>query len=132
MYVAITRAQDRLYMTLAQQRMLHGQTRYGIRSRFLDELPEASLKWLTPRASAYAAWDNTAAEVTTPSFGSYKKAENNTMGFRVGQSVHHAKFGDGVVVKLEGSGEDTRAYVNFGGSYGIKCLALNVAKLEVK
>lgn len=132
MYVAITRAQDRLYLTLAQQRMLHGQTRYGIKSRFLEELPESALKWLTPRASAYAAWDNTASEVATPSFGSYKKAENNTMGFRVGQAVHHAKFGDGVVVKLEGSGEDTRAYVNFGGSWGIKCLALNVAKLDAK
>ena len=132
MYVAITRAQDRLYMTLAQQRMLHGQTRYGIKSRFLDELPEGALKWLTPRASQYAAWDNTSSEVATPSFGSYKKPESNTLGFRAGQSVHHAKFGDGVIVKLEGSGEDTRAYVNFGGSFGIKCLALNVAKLEVK
>jgi DNA helicase-2/ATP-dependent DNA helicase PcrA len=54
------------------------------------------------------------------------------MGFRSGQSVYHAKFGDGVIVKLEGSGEDTRAYVNFGGAVGIKCLALNVAKLEVR
>ena len=132
MYVAITRAQDRLYMTLAQQRMLHGQTRYGIKSRFLDELPEGALKWLTPRASQYAAWDNTSSEVAAPSFGSYKKPESNTLGFRAGQSVHHAKFGDGVIVKLEGSGEDTRAYVNFGGSFGIKCLALNVAKLEVR
>ena len=128
MYVAITRAQTRLYMTLAQQRMLHGQTRYGVRSRFLDELPEASLKWLTPRASQYSAWDNTAES----SFGSFKKPENTTLGFRSGQSVHHAKFGDGVIVKLEGSGEDTRAYVNFGGQFGIKCLALNIAKLEVK
>lgn len=128
MYVAITRAQTRLYMTLAQQRMLHGQTRYGVRSRFLDELPEASLKWLTPRASQYSAWDDTAES----SFGSFKKPENTTLGFRSGQSVHHAKFGDGVIVKLEGSGEDTRAYVNFGGQFGIKCLALNIAKLEVK
>lgn len=131
MYVAITRAQNRLYMTLAQQRMLHGQTRYGVRSRFLDELPEAALKWLTPRVSAYSAWDNTSSE-TTPSFGSYKKPEANTLGFRSGQSVSHAKFGDGVIVKLEGSGEETRAYVNFGGSFGIKCLALNVAKLDVR
>ncbi|MGL4767606.1 MAG: UvrD-helicase domain-containing protein [Formosimonas sp.] len=128
MYVAITRAQNRLYLTLAQQRMLHGQTRYGVKSRFLDELPDAALKWLTPRASAYSAWDNTAQ----PSFGSFKKTENTTLGFRSGQSVHHAKFGDGVIVKLEGSGEDTRAYVNFGGQVGIKCLALNVAKLAVK
>ena len=46
MYVAITRARDRLYLSLAQTRMLHGQTRYNLRSRFLEELPERALKWL--------------------------------------------------------------------------------------
>jgi len=49
MYVAITRARRRLYLSVAQSRMLHGQTRYGIRSRFIGELPEGCLKWLTPR-----------------------------------------------------------------------------------
>src|SRR3546814_17385538 len=49
MYVAITRARERLYLTLAQSRMLHGQTRYAMRSRFLDEIPDEHLKWLTPR-----------------------------------------------------------------------------------
>jgi len=46
MYVAITRAKERLYLSLAQSRMLHGQTRYNVRSRFFDELPQATLKWL--------------------------------------------------------------------------------------
>ncbi|HRK39970.1 MAG TPA: 3'-5' exonuclease [Burkholderiaceae bacterium] len=50
MYVAITRARKRLYITHSQTRMLHGQTRYNLRSRFLDELPETCLRWLTPRA----------------------------------------------------------------------------------
>ena len=50
MYVAITRARKRLYITHSQTRMLHGQTRYNLRSRFLDELPDACLRWLTPRA----------------------------------------------------------------------------------
>ena len=50
MYVAITRARQRLYITLAQSRMLHGQTRYAMRSRFLEEIPEKHLKWLTPKA----------------------------------------------------------------------------------
>ena len=49
MYVAITRARKRLYLSHAQTRMLHGQTRYNIPSRFLDEIPEALMKWLTPR-----------------------------------------------------------------------------------
>ena len=145
MYVAITRARNKLYMTLARSRMLHGQTRYGVRSRFLDELPEEHLKWLTPRLSnynggsngasydgGYTAWEQTAMarEQSAPSFGSYKAKENTTLGYRMGQSVSHAKFGTGVIVKLEGSGEDTRAYINFGTKVGIKCLALNIAKLE--
>jgi DNA helicase-2/ATP-dependent DNA helicase PcrA len=56
MYVAITRAKERLYLSLAQSRMLHGQTRYNVRSRFFDELPQAALKWLTPKAEAGARW----------------------------------------------------------------------------
>ncbi|MBU4423184.1 MAG: UvrD-helicase domain-containing protein, partial [Gammaproteobacteria bacterium] len=46
MYVAITRARKRLYMSHSQTRMLHGQTRYNIKSRFFDELPEVALKWI--------------------------------------------------------------------------------------
>ena len=53
MYVAITRARRRLYVSFAQSRLLHGQTRYGIRSRFLEELPENAVKWLTPRVAAH-------------------------------------------------------------------------------
>ncbi len=58
MYVAMTRARERLYLSFAQQRMLNGQTRYCLRSRFLDELPETSVRWLAPpRPSAFnAAW----------------------------------------------------------------------------
>jgi DNA helicase-2/ATP-dependent DNA helicase PcrA len=41
MYVAITRARKRLYLSFSQTRMLHGQTRYNVKSRFFDELPEA-------------------------------------------------------------------------------------------
>ncbi len=49
MYVAITRARERLYMSFSQTRLLHGQTRYNLKSRFIDELPEQDLKWLTAR-----------------------------------------------------------------------------------
>lgn len=55
MYVAITRARKRLYLSHAQTRLLHGQTRYNIRSRFFDEMPEASLKWITPRQPGFGA-----------------------------------------------------------------------------
>ncbi|MBM3346306.1 MAG: DNA helicase II, partial [Betaproteobacteria bacterium] len=56
MYVAITRARTRLYLSFAQTRLLHGQTRYNVASRFLDEIPEGLLKWLTPRTRGMAAF----------------------------------------------------------------------------
>jgi len=133
MYVAITRARKRLSLSFAQTRMLHGQTRYGIRSRFLEEIPEGVLKWLAPRVrapfadrradvGARAAWGG-AASAAPP-------ARSATLhGFRVGQSVRHARFGDGVIVRLEGDGSDARARINFGPN-GLKELALAIAKLE--
>ncbi|MDP9910406.1 DNA helicase-2/ATP-dependent DNA helicase PcrA [Variovorax boronicumulans] len=54
MYVAITRARKRLYLSHSQTRMLHGQTRYNVKSRFFDELPESALKWLTPKNQGFA------------------------------------------------------------------------------
>jgi DNA helicase-2/ATP-dependent DNA helicase PcrA len=131
MYVAITRARKRLCISFCQQRMLHGQTRYGVKSRFFDELPEDSLKWLTPKVSVFggfrthgSAWDESEFG-STPAFA--KPRESN--GYRVGQNVKHAKFGDGVIVSLEGAGNDARAHINFG-TQGMKWLALSVARLE--
>jgi DNA helicase II / ATP-dependent DNA helicase PcrA len=54
MYVAITRARKRLYLSHSQTRMLHGQTRYNLKSRFLDELPEECLKWVTPKSAGFS------------------------------------------------------------------------------
>jgi DNA helicase-2/ATP-dependent DNA helicase PcrA len=131
MYVAITRARRRLYMSFAQTRLLHGQTRYGIKSRFIDELPEPGLKWLTPRLREgaglrYGQWHDArvvpSVPMATPRAGSLH-------GFRIGQSVRHARFGDGVIVKLEGNGDDARAKINFGPQ-GVKELLLAVAKLQ--
>ena len=55
MYVAITRARKRLYLSFSQTRMLHGQTRYNVKSRFFDELPDGALKWLTPRNQGFGS-----------------------------------------------------------------------------
>ena len=59
MYVAITRAKERLYLSHTQSRMLHGQVRYNMPSRFLEELPSDSLKWLTPKVKD-ARWGSAA------------------------------------------------------------------------
>ena len=55
MYVAITRARKRLYLSFAQTRMLHGQTRYSVKSRFFDELPEGALRWITPKSQGFSS-----------------------------------------------------------------------------
>ena len=125
MYVAITRARRRLYLSFAQTRMLHGQTRYNIRSRFFGELPAGLLKWLTPRFVAQQTYVQ--PPYRKPEIRA-KSAPSNGSGFRVGQSVVHPKFGAGVIVDAEGGGTDARVQVNFAGA-GVKWLALHIAKL---
>jgi DNA helicase II / ATP-dependent DNA helicase PcrA len=147
MYVAITRARRRLYLSHSQTRLLHGQTRYNVRSRFFDELPEHALKWLTPRRTAspglaggfgggsrpgYSGGGGWPPREAAPAvFASppvpARKAEP-AHGLRVGMKVFHAKFGEGKVQHLEGAGGDARAQVNFP-RHGVKWLALAVAKL---
>ena len=126
MYVAVTRARNRLYLSFAQTRMLHGQTRYNVPSSFLDEVPQELLKWLTPRPG-YSS--NGVSPAPTGGFGGRAKSSTNMGGFRIGESVTHPKFGLGVIVNAEGGENDVRVQVNFGSS-GMKWLALNMAKLE--
>ncbi len=118
MYVAVTRARQRLYLSHAQSRMLHGQVRYGIPSRFLDEIPEELLKRLNtkPTAKVYAS-------------PSIQTSSTNTYPYRIGQSVRHAKFGEGVVVSYEGNADNLVIKINFGRE-GLKTLAMEYARLE--
>ena len=125
-YVAITRARNRLYLSHAQTRMLHGQTRYNIASRFLEEIPQELMKWLTPRFSKKRAFEPDYSRQTQTVF---KKPPREIGGFRIGQSVTHPKFGPGVIVDAEGQGGDARVQVNFGNQ-GLKWLAVSVAKLQ--
>jgi DNA helicase-2/ATP-dependent DNA helicase PcrA len=145
MYVAITRARKRLYISHSQTRMLHGQTRYNVKSRFLDELPEACLKWITPKSGAFATglgggWNSPAQ--AKPAWGHSSLSSSDTFksppvpvqkaepehGIRSGMKVFHNKFGEGKVQAVEGQGADARAQVNFS-RHGVKWLALSVAKL---
>jgi DNA helicase II / ATP-dependent DNA helicase PcrA len=157
MYVAITRARKRLYLSLSQTRMLHGQTRYNIKSRFLDELPENVLKWITPknagfgsgfnaqasygsgygqqgRSNPYANYNKAAADGSDWNKGGFTagpvpvQAAAPSHGIKAGMQVFHNKFGEGAVISVEGLGDDARAQVKFG-RHGVKWLALSVAKL---
>lgn len=138
MYVAVTRARERLYLSYAQTRMLHGQSRYNLRSRFVEEVPEALLKWLTPQASRnrgvvgdgshYFQPGRRPEEAARQAPRSAEPRDRDLAGLHVGQNVEHAKFGVGVIVAAEGSGQDARVQVNFGRQ-GVKWLALSIAKL---
>jgi DNA helicase-2/ATP-dependent DNA helicase PcrA len=152
MYVAITRARQRLYLSHSQTRMLHGQTRYNMKSRFLDELPESALKWITSRKSGFGSKSTSYGSGNALSSGAasayparaggqfgtdYSKFSGPAVpqrkepaghSFKVGQKLFHAKFGEGTVQLLEGSGIDARAQINFP-RHGTKWLALSVAKL---
>ncbi len=127
MYVAITRARTRLYLSFAQTRLLHGQTRYGLASRFLDELPKGLMKWLSAKTGPRLGGEAWRAE---PPPARIAKAKGAAPGlpFRIGQNVVHPKFGQGVIVNAEGSGADARLQINFGRE-GMKWLQLGYAKL---
>ena len=170
MYVAITRARERLYLSYAGSRMLHGQTRYGVVSRFVDEIPPELCKWIVvpEKQAAYGGYapnrSNSASE-NSRSYGQYGNGGGAYTGFKqtapsynkpdgdygregapdttranfetrrpdanpfsIGQSVMHAKFGEGVVVNFEGRGLDARVQVKFRAE-GVKWLALQYAKL---
>jgi DNA helicase-2/ATP-dependent DNA helicase PcrA len=130
MYVAITRARKRLYLSCAQTRMLHGQTRYNLSSRFLDELPEGVLKWVSAKKQAY--WSGTASGASFPAVESFSAAASTKgTSWRIGETVFHQKFGEGVIVHLEGNHPQIRANINFG-RVGMKLLDLGIAKLEKK
>lgn len=127
MYVAVTRARQRLYLSYAQSRMLHGKVRYGIASRFLDEIPEELLKRLNSKPVAKSGGYNY-NELPHKMNGQKSSEQKNAMPWKIGQSVAHKKFGNGVVVSYEGSAEDMRVQVNFSNE-GLKWLALEFAKL---
>ncbi len=158
MYVAITRARKRLCLSHAQTRILHGQTRYNLRSRFLDELPEPCLKWISPKQGGWGsglgsgsgqggraqqpAWGRSGLvgsgmgrpmggkEAAYSGAGTVVPAQKSapTHGIRAGMQVFHNKFGEGKVLSVEGQGDDARAQVNFP-RHGTKWLALAIAKL---
>jgi DNA helicase-2/ATP-dependent DNA helicase PcrA len=120
--------------------MLHGQTRYNLKSRFFDELPEGGLKFLTPkRPPARSPWAASSTPAWQAPISSPRTETNNAgppvtrktdpaHGLRVGLQVFHNKFGEGKVLTLEGEGADARAQISFP-RHGTKWLALSVAKL---
>jgi len=122
-YVGITRARQKLVLTYAEARRLHGQDMYGIPSRFLREIPASLLNEVRPRVQVSRPASGFA---TRPAPG---HASLETPGLKLGQTVTHAKFGPGVVTDYEGSGAHARVQVNFANE-GSKWLVLAYANLQ--
>jgi DNA helicase II / ATP-dependent DNA helicase PcrA len=119
-YVGITRARERLCITFAERRRLHGVDNSCVPSRFLQELPPELLEEVRSRFS-----------VTRPAYAQAAPAASLAGGgaFALGQAVQHEKFGEGVVLKYEGSGASSRIQVNFAG-LGSKWLVAAYANLK--
>ena len=128
MYVALTRARRRLYLSFAQSRMLHGQTRYGIASRFFQEIPENLMRRIRRQSSAPRRGSPVTESPVTSHPHRACAPTAPGMPWKIGQSVVHATFGAGVIVSAEGRGAEARVQVNFGKS-GLKWLMLEYAKL---
>jgi len=119
-YVGITRAMKHLHISHAESRRLYGKETNPRPSRFLKEIPAEFLQEIRVRAN-----------VTKPA--AIKQSNRSTIGtsgtYKLGQRVRHAKFGDGVVLQVDGDGAQERVQINFAQE-GMKWLMLSYAKLE--
>lgn len=119
-YVGITRAREQLYLTHAESRRLYGKESYPRQSRFIREIPSEHIQEIRLRA-------NVSRPITAP-----LQAGSSSLhagAFKMGQRVRHAKFGEGVVLQMEGDGAQERVQINFRQA-GLKWLMLSYAKLE--
>ncbi len=119
-YVGITRAREQLYITYAEQRRLYGADSFATPSRFIREIPAEFIEEVRPSMQV-------ARPVYRPKADSAEYAEN---GYRLGRRVAHNKYGEGVILNIEGSGAHTRVHVNFEES-GTKVLVVAYANLEL-
>ncbi|HNR92277.1 MAG TPA: 3'-5' exonuclease [Dokdonella sp.] len=118
-YVGITRARERLVLSYAESRRMHGMEMYGRPSRFLGEIPAELIHEVRPRV-----------QVSRPMAAAAGHARLDAgPGLKLGQRVRHASFGAGVIVDCEGAGAHTRVQVNFEEG-GQKWLVLAYANLE--
>ena len=121
-YVGITRAMEKLYLSFAESRQLHGSESWNAVSRFVRDIPaelveEVRLGSAVTRPTSYAAKGPFSVA-----------ADGEGTGLRLGQRVQHRVFGEGVVLNLEGSGAQARVQVNF--DEGAKWLVLQYANLQ--
>ncbi len=156
-YVGVTRAMRRLYLTYAEQRRLHGVDQYGTPSRFIAEIPAELIEEVRPRVQVsrplYSSGSSSSSSsgysggYSNPSPGGsgsrggagayqgakdpgrYVEPPSGGDGMKLGQRVRHGRFGDGVVLRVDGQGQGAQVEVNFERA-GRKVLMLQFANLE--
>jgi len=118
-YVGMTRAMRQLYLSYAEQRRLHGVDSYGQVSRFVREIPDELIEEVRPHVG-----------VSLPkAVGRFRPEEPAVAGVRLGARVRHGKFGEGVILNVEGNGAMARVQVSFERQ-GTKWLMVQYANLE--
>jgi ATP-dependent DNA helicase UvrD/PcrA len=127
-YVGMTRAMKNLYLTYAEQRRLHGMDTHPAPSRFIKEVPEEVVAEVRPRVQISRSMTGHARrEPSAPAIRF--RSDPPPPGMRLGARVRHGKFGEGVVLNVEGSGPHARVQVNFEHQ-GTKWLMMQYANLE--
>ena len=149
-YVGITRAEEQLYLTLAESRWIYGQQQYNTPSRFLREIPDELIDDRSPRGIHKAG--RTTVSATAPvEVDEDKRAarrerareriiekaiaagtqqpSGSSLDLKVGDDVHHPKFGEGVILQLLGTGDNAEVTINFV-DIGEKTLLLGWANLQ--
>jgi DNA helicase-2/ATP-dependent DNA helicase PcrA len=121
-YVGMTRARQLLYISYSESRRLYGRESYPRPSRFLREIPPEHLQEIRVRAAVTRPVSMPAKQQSIASAMPSK--------YKLGQRVNHAKFGEGVVLQMEGDGAQERVQINFK-QVGVKWLMLSFVQLEV-
>jgi DNA helicase-2/ATP-dependent DNA helicase PcrA len=106
MYVGVTRAQQRLYLTHAWSRMLFGSTSYNPPSRFLGEIPSELVHAIEEENVIGAGGEVSPIRVAVD-------GRREIPQISAGDTVLHDKWGEGVVLTVSGSGSDAEATVRF-------------------
>lgn len=131
-YVGITRAMQKLFLTYAESRRMHGQETFNRPSRFIQEIPSELIEEVRLNASVSRPmtskndYNNSSNSKFSPNS---VQMDDGTPKLYIGQQVRHQSFGEGIVLNCEGTGPKARIQVNFE-NVGMKWLVLGFAKLE--
>ncbi|MEX2365057.1 MAG: 3'-5' exonuclease, partial [Pseudohongiellaceae bacterium] len=130
-YVGITRAREKLYLSHAESRRMHGEENLTRPSRFIREIPSDLIEEVRIKTGVgtVARFGKSAAEHDMIGSALRGEAVAGTE-ISLGQRVKHPKFGEGVVLNYEGSGNNARVQINFDHAGG-KWLVMSYARLEV-